>query len=80
MMENTILTVDVRKGNAVRVTFKVQNKVAQTIAHHSNLTISLYLIIEVVKLKNQNCSRNVQTIVLTVLYQATILDFQLGPD
>ena len=50
-MENTILTVDVRKGNAVRVTFKVQNTVVQAIAHHSYLTFSLYSIIDVVKLK-----------------------------
>ena len=51
MMENIILTVDVRKGKAVRVTLIVQNTVAQAIAHHSNLSSSLYLIIEVVKLK-----------------------------
>ena len=53
MMENTILTVDVRKGKAARVTFKVQNTVAQAIAHHSNLTFSLYLITEVFS-KTQN--------------------------
>ena len=69
MMENIILSVDVRKGKAVRVTFIDQNTVAKRIAHHSNLSSSLHLIA-------QDLSRNVQTIVLTVLYQATLLDFQ----